>query len=98
MAFPFNAKVTHFFSFRKAMAQNKVEFTINIGGNAYDGVATLDAAMGKLNITSTKTTSLFEKVGVYTLRLNNIFQLATSAVSTVANAFAACAQASNCLT
>ena len=30
------------------MADHKVDFTINIGGNAYKGVATLDAAMGKL--------------------------------------------------
>lgn len=33
------------------MADHQVDFTINIGGNAYKGVATLDAAMGKLNVT-----------------------------------------------
>ena len=75
------------------MADHQVDFTINIGGNAYKGVATLDAAMGKLNVTSSKTTSLFEKVGVAAVRLNNIFQLASTAVSMVTGAFDSCVEA-----
>ena len=75
------------------MADHQVDFTITIGGNAYKGVATLDAAMGKLNVTSSKTTSLFEKVGVAAVRLNNIFQLASTAVSMVTGAFDSCVQA-----
>ena len=44
-------KIITFFSNDKIMADHQVDFTINIGGNAYKGVATLDAAMGKLNVT-----------------------------------------------
>lgn len=75
------------------MADHKVDFTINIDGNAYKGIATLDAAMGKLNVTSSKTTSLFEKMGVSAVQINNIFLLTTSAINTVTGAFNSCVEA-----
>lgn len=75
------------------MVDNKVEFIVNIGGTAYKGVATLNAAMGKLNVTSTKTTSLFEKIGVATLRFNNILQFAQSTIGAVTSTFDGFAQA-----
>jgi hypothetical protein len=55
------------------MSDRTVNFQINIGGNAYSGVATLNAAMGNLNVTADKTTSLFDRLGAFTLKLNNIF-------------------------
>lgn len=75
------------------MAENRVDFTINIGGNAYKGSAALDAAMGKLNITASKTTPLFDKIGVAAVKLNSIFQLTKSVVGSVTNAFNNCVQA-----
>lgn len=75
------------------MAENKVEFTINLNGNAYNGMLKLNAATDKLNATAAKSTSLFSKIGEQAIKLNNFFQLASSAVSTVTNAFAACVEA-----
>lgn len=75
------------------MAQNSVEFRINLNGNAYTGVATLDKALGKLNVDAKSTTSLFDKIGASAIKLNNIFQLASSAMSTVTGAFSSCIQA-----
>jgi hypothetical protein len=65
------------------MADNKIEFIINIGGTAYKGVAALDAAMGKLNVTSSKTLPLFDRMGLAAVKMNNIFQLAKSTIGAV---------------
>jgi len=75
------------------MAQNSVEFKINLNGNAYTGVATLDKALGKLNVDAKSTTSLFDRISASAIKLNNIFQLASSAVSTITSAFDSCVQA-----
>lgn len=75
------------------MAENRVDFVINIGGNAYKGTAALDTAMGKLNVTASKTTSLFDRVGVAAIKLNSIFQLTKSVISSVNSAFDSCVQA-----
>ena len=75
------------------MAQNSVEFKINLNGNAYTGVATLDKALGKLNVDAKSTTSLFDRISASAIKLNNIFQLASSAISMVSGAFDSCIQA-----
>ena len=75
------------------MAQNSVEFKINLNGNAYTGVATLDKALGKLNVDAKSTMSLFDRISASAIKLNNIFQLASSAVSMVTGAFDSCVQA-----
>ena len=75
------------------MAQNSVEFKINLNGNAYTGVATLDKALGKLNVDAKSTTSLFDRISASAIKLNNIFQLASSAVSMVTGAFSSCVEA-----
>lgn len=72
---------------------DKVEFIINIGGTAYKGVAALDKAVGKLNVTSTKTTSLFDRISASAIKMNNIFQLAKSTIGAVTSAFDGYAQA-----
>ena len=55
------------------MAENKVEFTINIGGNAYTGIAQIDDALGKLNVTAKHTPKLMERINQVAFKLNNIF-------------------------
>ena len=75
------------------MAQNSVEFKINLNGNAYTGVATLDKALGKLNVDAKSTMSLFDRISASAIKLNNIFQLASSAVSMVTGAFDSCVEA-----
>ena len=65
------------------MSNKTVNFQINIAGNAYSGVATLDTALGNLNVTADKTTSLFDRLGVFSLKLNNILQAAGNVIRTV---------------
>lgn len=72
---------------------DKVEFIINIGGTAYKGVVDLDKVVGKLNATSTKTTSLFDRIGASAIKMNSIFQLAKSTIGAVTSAFNGYAQA-----
>ena len=65
------------------MSDRTVNFQINIGGNAYKATTTLNAAVGTLNATAEKTTSLFAKLGDFSLRLNGIFQTFGNVVHTV---------------
>ncbi len=65
------------------MSDRTVNFQINIGGNAYSGVAKLDTALGNLNVTADKTSSMFNKFGDLTLRLNNIFYAVGGVVRSV---------------
>ena len=60
-----------------------VNFQINIGGNAYKATTTLNAAVGTLNATAEKTTSLFAKLGDFSLRLNGMFQTVGTVVRSV---------------
>lgn len=65
------------------MSNNTVNFTINLNGTAYTGIAQLDKALGKLNITSKKTESLFDRITNGTFAFNNIFQTAQTLVGRV---------------
>lgn len=51
-----------------------VNFTINIGGNAYTGIAEIDKAMKKLSVTATENLKLFDKVNELAFKFNNIAQ------------------------
>ncbi|MBQ7210494.1 MAG: hypothetical protein IJS05_06340 [Paludibacteraceae bacterium] len=75
------------------MAQNKVEFTINLNGNAYKGIAQLDAGTKKVCSTIDACQSKFAKFGDNIVRINNIFQLAGSAINSITSAFEASVQA-----
>lgn len=51
-----------------------VNFTINIGGNAYTGIAEIDKAMKKLSVTATENLKLFDKINELSFKFNNIAQ------------------------
>lgn len=72
------------------MAQDNVQFTINLDGNAQTNAVKLDAAMEKLGVTSAKTQFSFVKFSEAAIRLNNIFTLASSVVSRVNGAMQSC--------
>ncbi len=63
-----------------------LEFTINLAGNVYTGIASLDSAMKKLNITSNKTTSLFNKIGSKAISLDAMMNIARTAIDKVSGA------------
>lgn len=63
-----------------------LEFTINLAGNVYTGIASLDSAMKKLNITSEHTTSLFNKIGSKAISLDSMMNLARTAIDKVSGA------------
>lgn len=67
------------------MANNTINFTINLNGTAYTGIAQIDAAMGKLNVTSKKTEKLFDRINNAAFRINNIFQATKTVVGGVLN-------------
>ncbi|MCQ2313273.1 MAG: tape measure protein [Paludibacteraceae bacterium] len=56
------------------MASETVNFTINLNGTAYSGIAQIDKALGKLNISSAKTEKLFDRLNNSSFKLNNILQ------------------------
>ncbi len=58
------------------MANETVNFKINVNGNAITGIAELDKAMGKLSVTANKATSLFEKLFSIGFRFNEITDFA----------------------
>ena len=68
------------------MAQNRVHFTIDLNGTAYTGVVKLNAATEKVCSICNKAESSFSRFGDTMVRVNNIFQLAQTAVSKVSNA------------
>lgn len=75
------------------MAQNSVEFKINLNGNAYTGIAQLDKAMGKLNVTALSTPKLMERINVAAFKLNNIFMAAKTVIGGIDEAFSSCVAA-----
>lgn len=75
------------------MAQNKVEFTINLNGNAYKGVTELSVATKKVCAVCEAANSKFGKFGETAIRLNSIVQLASSAFNTINGAMQSCVQA-----
>ena len=65
---------------------NTVQFTINLDGNAYTGIAQLDKALGKFNVSATSTPKLMERINNAAFKINNIFQAVQNTVGTVVNA------------
>ena len=65
------------------MATNTATFTINLDGNAYQGVVQLTNAVQKLNGDVAQSQSLFVRFGEFAYRLNNIMQLVGNTVGRV---------------
>ncbi len=65
------------------MANNTINFTINLGGNAYSGIANLDNAMNTLCAKASRSCELFNNIGNAAINLNNIFQTAQTVIGKV---------------
>lgn len=65
------------------MANNTINFTINLGGTAYTGIAQIDKALNSVNVNAKKTEKLFEKITNSTFKFNNIFQTAQTVIGKV---------------
>ena len=65
---------------------NTVQFTINLDGNAYTGIAQLDEALGGLNVQAKVTRSLIERIDRASFKINNIFQAVRNTIGTVGSA------------
>ncbi len=63
-----------------------VNFTINIGGNAYTGIAEIDKAMKKLSITANENLKLFDKFNQFAFKLNNISQFVQNLSDNISSA------------
>lgn len=61
-----------------------VQFTINLNGNAYTGIAQLDKALGKFNLNASSTPALLERINGAAFKINNIFSAAQTVVGKVA--------------
>lgn len=68
------------------MASNTVNFTINLNGNAYSGVVSLNNAVGQLQRNVENTTNSFNRVSSVISTLNHAYQLTSSLVGKVAGA------------
>ena len=64
---------------------NTVQFTINLDGNAYTGIAQLDKVLGKFNVQATSTPKLMERINNAAFKINNIFQAVQNTVGSVGN-------------
>ncbi len=64
---------------------NTVQFTINLDGNAYTGIAQLDKALGKFNVSATSTPKLMERINNAAFKINNIFQAVQNTIGKVGN-------------
>lgn len=65
---------------------NTVQFTINLDGNAYTGIAQLDKVLGKFNVQATSTPKLMERINNAAFKINNIFQAGQNIIGKVGNA------------
>lgn len=65
---------------------NTVQFTINLDGNAYTGIAQLDKVLGKFNVQATSTPKLMERINNAAFKINNLFQAAQNTIGKVGNA------------
>lgn len=65
---------------------NTVQFTINLDGNAYTGIAQLDKVLGKFNVQATSTPKLMERINNAAFKINNIFQAVQNTIGKVGNA------------
>jgi TP901 family phage tail tape measure protein len=65
---------------------NEIKFTINIGGNAYTGIAELDEAMQNLNISAKNTSDVFNTLSGFSFKFDNIsktFQSLSNTISSI---------------
>jgi tape measure domain-containing protein len=65
---------------------NTIQFTINLDGNAYTGIAQLDKVLGKFNVSATSTPKLMERINNAAFKINNLFQAAQNTIGKVGNA------------
>lgn len=71
------------------MASNSIEFSINIDGTAYQGIAKISEAMNDLNVKVNKTQGAFKTLGDAAFRVNaisDVFGKMSSALSGIAKA------------
>lgn len=71
------------------MARNSIEFSINIDGTAYQGIAKISEAMNDLNVKVNKTQGAFKTLGDAAFRVNaiaDVFGKMSSAFSGIAKA------------
>lgn len=76
------------------MSTERITFTINIDGNAHTGIGEIDKALGRVNVTSKSTNTLFERLNRASFKLNNIYTAARTVVGGVASAMQRYEQAS----
>lgn len=65
------------------MASNTINFTINLGGTAYSGIAKLNNAMSTLCTKASRSCELFNNMGNAAINLNNIYQMAQTVIGKV---------------
>ena len=65
------------------MSDNTVQFTINIGGNAFEGVSALSNKTKQLNSVVEQSESLFNKIGKACINLNQIYKTFSGTISNV---------------
>lgn len=63
-----------------------VNFTINIGGNAYTGIAEIDNAMKNLSVTANENLKFFDKFYKISFKLNSISQFVQSISQSISSA------------
>ena len=70
-----------------------VKFTINLDGNAVNGIAQLEEGMDKLVTSANKAGSMFDSLGNAAFKLNNIFGLVSNVIGRVSSSMQVCEQA-----
>ena len=68
------------------MAQNTLNFTINLGGTAYTGIAQIDKALNNVNVNASKTEKLMDRINNASFKFNNILQTCQVFASKVSGA------------
>lgn len=68
------------------MASNTLQFTINLDGNAYTGLAKINNALNKVNVNATKTPSLMDRISDAAFKINNIFGAVQNTIGKVSGA------------
>lgn len=65
---------------------NTLQFTINLDGNAYTGLAKINNALNKVNVNTTKTPSLMDRISDAAFKINNIFGAVQNTIGKVSGA------------
>lgn len=68
------------------MSNNTLQFSINISGNAYTGIAQIDRMLGRVNVNAKKTESLLEGINTVAFKVNNIFSGIQNTIGKVSGA------------